>query len=377
MRVLHLNTGNENGGGMHHILSLLSQFNDGEVILGLFEHGEMMEQALQKGIPVVLFEQQNQKDLTIIFEVIRYLKEFEIDFVHTHGPRATFLAALMKTFIKQPILTTIHSNPNDDFSGQGIKGKMFYKLYKWAFKSVDHFLVVSDEFSTVMKNDFQIEEHQISTIWNGIVFEPDQINRLNREDLGFSNHDLLIVMIARLEPVKRHDLAIEAFEHLSQHQPNAQLLLIGEGTQKDYINHLIKQKGLQNKIHLLGYREDAQNVLELADVCLLTSKSESFPIVLLEAARAKVPIVTTNVGDVKQLIPNEDYGTVVNRVTPETLSQAIYNTIQKETSQQTERLYQHAKNHYSLQHFYTRVRQIYENLNNEQIQCKEFVKKYQ
>ncbi|WP_054754512.1 glycosyltransferase [Piscibacillus salipiscarius] len=350
MRVLHLNTGNETGGGMHHILSLLSKFNENEVILGLFERGEMLERAKELGIPVVLFEQHNQKDLTVLWELIKFLREEDVQFVHTHGPRATFLMALSKRFIRQPVITTIHSNPQDDFSGRGLKGLICYHLYKWSFKNVDHFIVVSRSFSEIMQNAFNVHPNAISTIWNGIDFS-EKVDGLNRFSLGFNDEDYIIIMIARLESVKRHWLAIEAFQQFLEVKPNGHLLLIGDGVEKDNVIKALSKNDLDNHVHIIGYQEEAVQYLEIADLFLLTSKSESFPLVLLEAARAKVPIVTTNVGDVKKLIPNDEYGTVVNEDSPKEIAQTMYQVATHNHEDQTEKLYEYAKSHFSLQHF--------------------------
>ena len=365
MRVLHLNAGNETGGGMHHILNLLSQFDPSEVILGLFEKGEMYDRAIKLGIPTILFEQRNQKDLTVLPKLVKYIKKEKLSFIHTHGPRATFFMSLIKKFIDQPLITTIHSNPCDDFLGKGLKGKLCYLMYKASFNYVDHFIVVSTAFKKVMKNKFKIREDKISVILNGIDFNLNNSAYTKRE-LGFSENDFLILMAARLEPVKQHHLALESFRKVLQTYANAKLILVGDGSCRKRIEDYIETNSLQQSVYLFGHRDDLQKIFPTVDLILLTSKSESFPLVLLEAARAKVPIVTTNVGDVSKLIPSSDYGWIVTDVESNRIANAIQEAIiskeNKEIDKMTFKLFQYASNQFSLKHFHNSVRQIYKGL---------------
>src|SRR4051794_11281173 len=90
MKVLHLNAGNETGGGMVHILSLLKELSKepDHFVLGLFEKHVFYEKSLAAGIHTVVFEQDTRYNFGIIFRVIKYIKHENIDIIHTHGARA-------------------------------------------------------------------------------------------------------------------------------------------------------------------------------------------------------------------------------------------------------------------------------------------------
>lgn len=362
MRVLHLNAGTENGGGMYHILSLLSQFKRGEVVLGLFEKGEMYQRAKEMNIETMLFNQKGQKDLTILPSLYQYIKRNHFTYVHTHGPRATLFMAFLKRYISQPLLTTIHSNPCDDFMGRGIKGKVCFHLFKWSFKAVDHFIVVSSAFSNLMHDQFNIPKTKISTILNGINFET-QLEPYNKEEFGFVKSDFIILMVARLEPVKQPLLAAKAVEQVIKKYSQVRFIIVGEGTYKNRLQNYIIEHNLEEHIQLLGYRTDVDKIIPLADLVLLTSKSESFPLTLLEAARSKVPIVTTDVGDVKKLIPNPNFGWVVKKQDSNSIAQTIEEVIMVYQNKSLRKyglnLYNYASSNFSMKHFYDSVRQIY------------------
>ncbi|OAT81607.1 hypothetical protein A6P54_12595 [Bacillus sp. MKU004] len=327
MKVLHLNAGNETGGGMHHILLLLESLNREEFCLGVFEEGELSKRARNLGIETVLFEQSSQFDMSITKRIARYINENQINIVHTHGPRANLFGAFIKKKASFTWITTIHSDPRDDFMGQGIKGKIFTQLNLWAIRQADHYFAISDRFKDILLG-FGIESTKITTIVNGIKFDVDPSKHYNRIDFNLKDNDLVILMVARLEKVKDHTTALEAVKKAVAHNPSIKLVLVGEGAEKQEIDLLVNRLGLTDHVLLLGHREDVTDLYPLADVSLLTSKSESFPLVLLEAARAKVPAITTNVGGVRKMIPSEEHGWIAETKDAEQIGQYILNASQ-------------------------------------------------
>jgi L-malate glycosyltransferase len=310
MKVLHLNAGNETGGGMVHILSLLKELNKDEVVLGLLEKGAFAEKAKEMGIQTKVFEQSSRYDISVLFQIVSFIKKENITILHTHGPRANLYGYLIKKLTRVTWMTTVHSDPRNDFLGRGIKGKVFTQLNLMVLKKPDHYFAISKRF-TEMLEAFGYPSNKITTIFNGIDFRQKPKNLISREELKFSAEDFVILMIARLDPVKRHDLAISAVEKAIQLQPEMKLLLVGDGPMKHEIQSMIQEKGLEKHVIMLGYREDVDAFYQIADITLLTSKSESFPLVLLESARAETPVITTDVGGVRDMIPHDSLGFIV------------------------------------------------------------------
>ena len=119
MKVLHLNAGNETGGGMVHILSLLNELKSENIYLGLFEKGTFQQEALKSGIQTITFTQKNRYDLSVISRVIQFIKNNQIDMIHTHGARANLFGYFLKKRTKVTWVTTVHSDPRNDFLGRG------------------------------------------------------------------------------------------------------------------------------------------------------------------------------------------------------------------------------------------------------------------
>src|SRR5690625_6287936 len=87
MKILHLNAGNETGGGMYHILSLLEAFNREEFILGVLEEGELLQRAKQADIQTIHFSHKRKMSIPLLRKMKQYLEKEEIHYVHTHGDR--------------------------------------------------------------------------------------------------------------------------------------------------------------------------------------------------------------------------------------------------------------------------------------------------
>ncbi|MBM7600150.1 glycosyltransferase involved in cell wall biosynthesis [Virgibacillus halotolerans] len=307
MKILHLNAGNETGGGMHHILALLQQLDRKQFVLGVLEKGELMERAEAAGIQTVHFANNMKMSVPLISKIRNYIKQEKINFVHTHGPRANVYANILRRIVPFQWIVTIHSNPLLDFMGKGMYGNFLCKLNVGAIKHADKLIAISEPFRTCLQ-DAGVSDGKIITALNGIDFHKNTEKAYTKAEFGFAEGDFVFLMVARLERVKGHPVAFEAFAKLMTKQPNCQLVLLGEGSLKEELQRLAVQLGIGDHVHFMGHRHDVDCFYQLADITLLTSVSESFPLVLLESARAETPVIATDVGGVSELILNQSVG---------------------------------------------------------------------
>ncbi|WP_449537825.1 glycosyltransferase [Ferdinandcohnia sp. Marseille-Q9671] len=362
MKVLHLNAGAETGGGMIHILSLLNQLNRDEFILGVFEKGVMFEKAKELGIHVIVFQQSNRYDLSIFKQIIKFINENRIDIVHTHGARANLYAFIMKGFTKCKWVTTIHSDPRDDFLKGGLKGTIFTRLNFLSFKRMDHFFAISTRFKEMLES-FGVKSDKVTTIYNGIDFSIPNEPAITRKELGLSENDFVIIMIARLHPVKGHTTAFKAIQYLAQEYPFIKLLLVGDGPIKSELEKTVDDLGIKDIVSFLGHQQNIHSLLSIADVKILTSFSESFPLVILESARAKVPVISTDVGGVKDLISDDTLGRVIPVDNENSLRNALEEYIILKNNEELkvlgENLYIKASKLFSLEKFSNSIYETY------------------
>ena len=367
MKVIHLNAGNETGGGMIHILALLNELKSENIYLGLFEEGIFQQEALDRGIQTVTFTQKNRYDISIIKRVVGFIKNNEIDVIHTHGARANLYGYFIKRLTKVTWVTTVHSDPRNDFLGRGLLGKMFTKLNITVLKKIDHLFAISDRFKEMLV-DFDIEPEKITTIYNGIDFKKKNTYDLSKvkDELGITQDDFVIVMVARFDPVKCHTVAFAALKEVIKVYPHVKLLLIGDGPIRADLERVVKDKQLENHVLFLGYQKNVDIYYQIGDITLLTSKTESFPLVLLESARECSPAITTDVGGVNKMIPDASFGFIVEVDNVKEIIHALKLAIQlkenNELGQMGKRFYEHTSKHFSIQSFVNSITSVYHSL---------------
>ncbi|PFA67328.1 glycosyltransferase [Bacillus sp. AFS015802] len=364
MKVLHLISGGETGGSRKHVVTLLSRLPKEEVCLAVFQEGALAQEARESGIRVEVFAQSSRYDLSVLKRLVTFIGVEGFDILHTHGPRANFFGSFIKHKISCKWMTTIHSDPMLDFMKSGIKGKVFTKLNLFSLKRIDYFFAVSERFKeNLMK--FGISEEKIQAIYNGIEFTApvEKTNHLY-EELNLSEDDFVMTMVARLHPIKGHEMVLNSLKQLNN--PSIKLLLVGDGPIRNELEQIADKLDLGKNVRFLGFRKDIQEIYSISSISLLASFSESFPLVLLEAANEQVPIITTDVGGVRELVKPPLHGWVVpvdnQPKYQEAMEEAYQLHVEKTLPLKGQNLRTYAESTYSLQHLAELTRETYKKM---------------
>ncbi|MFD2446713.1 glycosyltransferase family 4 protein [Bacillus sp. CGMCC 1.16607] len=366
MKILHFISGGETGGSRKHVITLLSQFPKGQVTLAVLQEGALSEEAKEAGIDVKVFKQSSRYDLSVLNQLVRFIRENHFDILHTHGPRANLFGVYIKSKVNIQWVTTVHSDPKLDFMKSGIKGKVFTKLNLFAINRMDYFFAVSETFKRNLVS-IGIAANKIKTVYNGIHFSTEKANPISRDALQVEETDFVMTMVARLHPIKGHELVFQALKQLNL--PDVKLLLVGDGPIKDELLHKVKEVGVEAQVRFLGFRQDVDAIYTASDLALLASYSESFPLALLEAANQHIPLVTTDVGGVRELVTEGETGWIVPIGDALSLQAAFaeaYNQSKNGALKEMgTKLYQHASSHFSLDQLYKNTVETYEMLQNK------------
>lgn len=372
MKVLHLNAGNETGGGMHYLLRTLSLLNktyENRFILGVMEKKTLYERAKIDGIPVVCFGSKYKYSVNNIINIIKFIKKNDITHVHTHGPRANVFMNIIKKFIKVKWIITLHSNPTVDFVDSRLRYYFYTNLHLHAMKKADFIISVSEKFHPILLEK-GIPKANIFTVHNGIDFtkkrsiDEGEYN-IYRKKFGFIKDEFLFVQVARLEKVKGHTYALLALRYLIEKGITyVHLLLIGDGTQYETLKAVCKSLKIEQYVHFYKEQPEVESFYLMADATLLTSVSESFPLVLLESAFYEKPVIATDVGDIRQLVANKEVGWLVQPRNIIELANAMEQAVILKHNDQLNRkgknLYKHALENFSLQSSIAKLYQVYE-----------------
>lgn len=364
MKVLHLIGGKEIAGSKNHLLSLLQKFHKEEVILGVFEKGCIYDEAQELGIDVRFLGQQTRYDFSVISKIKNLIEQEGVSILHTHGPRANFYGYFIRKKKRVIWTTTVHSDPRFDFIGRGLIGKVFTLLNLTVLKKVDHCFAISERFAKLVK-DIGVNG-PITTIYNGISFNENSYSLYQLTDVNVSKDDFILIMVGRLHPIKGHEIVLEAINRLKHVIPSIRLWVVGDGPLREELQQKVKRYQIERHVRFLGYQpeEKIHSLLKLSNVFVLASHSESFPLVVLEASRAKIPVISTDVGGVRDLITDQSLGWLIppNRV--DRLEKAIYDAYERKDELDSigHNLYNKAATKYSVKQLFETVYVAYSEL---------------
>jgi glycosyltransferase involved in cell wall biosynthesis len=121
-----------------------------------------------------------------------------------------------------------------------------------------------------------------------------------------------VVIVAALRPEKNHELLLEALG-LSVHQPLCHLAIVGQGARESAIQEYAEKLGMDDRLHWLGLRDDVPRILSVADLLVLCSHPvvETFPLCVLEGMAAELPVVSTRVGSIEEMMVEGKTGLLV------------------------------------------------------------------
>ena len=188
------------------------------------------------------------------------------------------------------------------------------RLLRWiAFRGLD-VLVTNSATAADQVRQFGLTKADIRFVANGVPI-PDARNQVDRYrlkvELCFSERDLLIGSIGRLDVNKNHAMLLRVFAKLSERWNTLRLVIIGDGPLRVQLLAMANDLGLGSKICLPGAVPLAARYLSAMEVCCLTSHTEGMPNLIMEAAAAGIPVVSTYSGGSTDLIEDEVSGYLV------------------------------------------------------------------
>ncbi len=185
------------------------------------------------------------------------------------------------------------------------------ELQRLAFDKADRIVAISDNTRQSIIDIFPEYSKRIVTIYNGINIKT--IRKRSHEDTDIELQHPAIICVGRLEDGKDPIRALKIFYDLKQVKTDAHLYYLGDGSLIGRILEEAENRNLRDCVHLLGYLQNPFPVLKQADVTIMTSKSEGFPMSLLESVALNVPFVSTAVGGSKELAAHSECGKVFEK----------------------------------------------------------------
>jgi len=367
MKVLHLISGGDKGGAKTSVFALLLALNEEiDVTIACFTEGVFYQEIQEMPINSVLFKQKHRNDLSIITRLSKYIKDGRYDMIHAHGARANFISMLLKPFINIPIITTVHSDYKLDFTENLYKKIIYTSLNAIALRTLDYYIGVSESFRQMLI-ERGFEASRIFSVYNTIDFsrEPQYCEKdefLSRFDIDYKGKTL-VGIIGRFDYVKGHDIFIRAAANVLKKRDDVLFLMAGEGSEEAGLRELAAELGITDKIVFCGFITDIFSFINAIDINVCSSRSESFPYMLLEGSLMKKATVSTDVGGISDMI-TDGCGTLVAESDYAALANAILGYIDNPALAKAhgEALYDHAKANFSRESMKRKSIEIYQSI---------------
>jgi glycosyltransferase involved in cell wall biosynthesis len=266
--------------------------------------GTLAEGLREEGFTIARIGRRPGLDWSCARRLGDFLKRERVDLVHAHQYSPFFYSLVARLPGRRPpILFMEHGRSFPDHPRP--KRMIVNRLLLGAN---DQIVGVGEAVRQALIRNEGFPARRVSVIHNGIdlgPFDRQETTRASaRRRLDIPEEDLVLIQVARLDPLKDHPTALRAFRRVLDVRPDARLLLIGEGPEDARIGALIDQLGLGRNVRLLGLRTDVAELLPAADLFLLSSVSEGIPLTLIEAMAAALPVVATRVGGIPEVVEN-------------------------------------------------------------------------
>jgi glycosyltransferase involved in cell wall biosynthesis len=317
MRVLYVITKAEHGGAQTHVLDLLRGLSAIEKCLVAGEDGPLVAQARKLSIPCTVLPSLVHRispgcDLGAIRELRRLIRRVRPDIVHCHSSKAGFVGRLAARLEGVPTVFTAH--------GWGFSEGIPWPrrvVALWAERLAARWtnaLIVVSQFDRDLALRFGVgAPSRIRVVYNGV---PDVPQRAKPSEGG----PVVATMVARFTPQKDHLTLLQAARLVDG---DWRLVLVGDGPTRPAVERFVERNRLAHRVSFLGLRDDVPDILARSHVFCLVSNWEGLPISVIEAMRAGLPVVATDVGGVRELVVHGRTGLLCRRQDPEHVAECL------------------------------------------------------
>lgn len=257
-------------------------------------------------IPALGREVSPWRDVSAYRGLSRVIREFRPHIVHTHTAKAGMLGRLAAHIAGVPVI--VHT-----FHGHVLHG-YFSKVNEAVFNRVERALALAT--TRLVAVSAQVRDDLLALgIGRPDKFEVvrlgfDLSRYLNchqltgefKRELGLSPDTPTVGIVARLVPIKAHEVFLDMAARVATQRPNVVFVIVGDGERRAALEAIARERGIFEQTRFLGWRADLDRIYAGLDAVVLTSRNEGSPVALIEAMACARPVIATRVGGVPELV---------------------------------------------------------------------------
>ena len=293
----------EMGYEVHCATNFKGEFMRADAETTLKEHGVICHQVDIERSPAKL-----KSNYRAYKQIKTLMKKECFEALHCHTPMGGVVGRLAANATgTKPVLYTAHGF--HFYKGCPLKNKLIYQTAEtFLARYTDAQITINQEdYAAAQKFPLRGKAYYVPGIGVDVKkISSMQVDRATkRKELGIPEDAFAFLTVGELIPRKGHELLIRAFA--KSNISGAQLLICGSGREKEHLTALIKELGISDRAHLLGFRNDIYELLKCADAFVFPSKQEGLPVALMEAMAAGLPCIASRIRGNVDLLENSRY----------------------------------------------------------------------
>lgn len=241
------------------------------------------------------------------------LREGRFDVLNTHSRRDTVIAAVAGRLAGTPLIVRTRHLSNKVGS-------------LWSYTRLPHRVTTVSDHVRQHIISRGVSANKVATVYSPIVLPPPVEHSTLRSELGLAVDDVVVGCVAVMRATKGHKDLIDAMAPLMASRPKLHMVFVGGGSPVfEETQAYVAERGLQDRIHLMGMRRDVPNLLAGFDIFALATQQEASGTVYVEAQASGLPVVGTDVGGVSEMFRDGTTGILV----PPKDSRALTDALQR------------------------------------------------
>lgn len=269
------------------------------------------------GIPCRAFLRKGKWDLKPLVQLVQQFRADGTKVVHTHHLGQLLYGGLAGRLAGCRVIHTEHEYYT-------LMRPRAQQLLRVLTRLADRVTAVAEPVRNFLEGTAGLPASKLITIRNGVeIHRYEAAIPYDREKWDLQNSDVVIGCVARLSPEKGHMVLLRAFQKVISRHPFARLVIVGDGEERERLQHLVATLSIGHFVRFLGLRADVPEVLGACDLFTLPSIQEGFPMVILEALAAGKAVIASEVGAIPDVIRHGDTGLLVPPGDADALADAL------------------------------------------------------
>lgn len=303
---------------------ICSQEYDVDAFKPLVKHLEVVE--MNRSI--------NGHDMNVTWKLFKLLWYYRPDIVYCHSSKAGAVGRMAAFFAPGKVVYNAH--------GWAFNMKV-HKRARWFYRFVERYLsffckrivcISNFEGESALRNHV-VKQNKLRVIFNGVEIDAIRQHvkntRVTREQFGIPESVPVIGMVGRIMEQKGPKTFIRMVERIARKLPEAHYMIVGDGESRTEIERMIETCNLQNNVHITGWVSNPNDYMALFDVGVLMSRWEGFGLVLCEYMAAGIPLVSTRIDAIPDLVEDGINGLLVDIDDDHAAAMAVLRILDDET----------------------------------------------